>query len=114
MTSPFTEWYPYWVNLMIGSNLNVQDPIYESTSSNFQTVSALAWRHGNQHKILLVSKTDATVSVSLNGLNLDENQEITALRIDHDTAGIETEVIGYSENPTIIVDGYSVILLSLT
>ena len=61
-------WYPYFVQKMIGENINVGDSIVESSSSN-QNVRVLSWIHEDSLRILLISKTEENFALRFTGVD---------------------------------------------
>lgn len=105
-TPPYTEWYPYLVNNLIGNNLSVGDPMFEAVSNDTSAVSALAWKQGDRHKLLLICKVDQEVSINITGLPTG-NARI--YRIDSSGMNIQSEV---TENRQFTINGYTVLLIS--
>jgi len=63
----FKPWYPYFVQRMISNNLDVGDPIVESTSSS-NDIRSLAWIHHETLNLLLICRTNESQTVNLVGL----------------------------------------------
>jgi len=116
MYSPFERWYPYYVNYLYGNNLAEGDPIYESTSSNFEALSSLAWKHGNNYKILLVSKTTSHTTVSINGFTANNvTMQLIESTTDPDeiVGSIKTQTISPTSPIQLSFNGYCVALLTV-
>lgn len=60
-------WYPYYVHLMLGSNLAPGDPLLHVKSSS-DNVRALAWIHHGSVMIFLICKVDEPRTVNLQGV----------------------------------------------
>jgi hypothetical protein len=105
---PHTMWYPYLVNILLGNNMNFGDPIFAVMSNDTDTVSALAWKDGNQSRLLLICKTDEQVNVDIIGL---PPAKARADRIDNDDICISSEaiVLGLDD---MKMNGYTVLLVS--
>lgn len=115
MTEPHQEWYPYLVNSLLGQNLEVNDIIYDSTSSNQSSLSVLSWKNNGKIKILLNHKLKENTTVVKINLNLCLDNEIEAkmYKINDLKTIIQEDNIMLSNNSTIELKGYSIVLLSL-
>ena len=105
-TPHYTEWYPYLVNKLIGNNLSVGDPIFEVVSNYTEAVSALAWKQGNQYKLLFICKVDQEVIIKITGLAAGEAR---IYRIDNSSMGTQSKV---TEARQVTINGYTVLLIS--
>lgn len=107
LNHPYTEWYPYLVNHLIGSNLGLTDPLFMAVSNDTEIISVLAWEHENRYKLLLICKTDERVTVEIAGLPVNG---VETYRIDSLNMCILSEVtFGHQ----IIMSGYTVLLVSM-
>ncbi|EMR74263.1 hypothetical protein MCGE09_00423 [Thaumarchaeota archaeon SCGC AB-539-E09] len=110
-TPPYTEWYPYLVNNLIGNNLCVGDEIFESisneTDSIYEAVSALAWKQKGEYKLLLISKVNQQVTININGFPAGEAR---VNRIETSKGDIQSEITKRREFTT---NGYTVLLISI-
>lgn len=112
---PYTLWHPYHVNYLIGNNLNVGDPICESSSDDFGKISTLAWKHGNEYKLLIIGKAPELVRVTVS-LPVAVGSDIKIQRIisiTGYTSALQEETFSYTEPLIISLDGYSVTLLTI-
>ena len=110
---PFTVWHPYYVNYLIGNNLNRGDNICESFSDNQTKVTTLAWKSETQKYLLLIGKTPKVLNVNI---KLIENVSETIIlkkitNISEFEGKIEMEKILYMSPLIITLDGYTVVLL---
>lgn len=101
-------WYPYYVQQMIGSNLGLGDPLFETTSSS-NDIRALAWQNGPALNLLLISKANDTQIIRLTGISgplhyvkIDNTIPYTSPRTQEGTVN--------AEDP-LTFNGYTVILL---
>jgi len=113
-TFPHDEWYPFWLNYLIGNNLEVNDPIFHSSSTDSEKTSVVAWKRNNQFKVLITCKVNSTVIARLRMMNISINPKtsVVIMRIDSNSPNLQSETITYKENLNIVMNGYSVILLS--
>jgi len=105
-TSPYTEWYPYSLNNLIGNNLKTGDPLFQAISNDTDTVSALAWKRRTQLRLLLISKVEEEVIINITGL---PEGEVRIYRIGSSSTFIQSET---SETRQVTLDGYTVLLIS--
>jgi len=114
-TSPYTEWYPYWTNYLIGNHLIAGDRIYPSSTSNFTCVSVLAWVNGNHYEVLLIGKTKskALLNISIQISEITNGTETLIYKIDENQDGIQFTRNTYVNPLSIILDGYSVVLVTI-
>ncbi len=115
-TPPFKPWYPYWVNVLFGNNLSVGSTIYNSTSSNSTSVSSLAWRGNETYYLLLIGKTNTTISVNLkiSGLPLSGNLALQRLELNRNAASLQQSNEVYQPNRVLTMNGYSITLLAIS
>ena len=106
-----SPWYPYYVHQIIGSNLAVGDPLIESTSAS-NNLRVLAWTHQNYLNVLVISKIDTPLSISLNGVEGTLNY----LKIDNSISYENPSIQQGTTNPQTIMtlNGYTVMLLRNT
>jgi hypothetical protein len=105
-------YYPYYVQKWLGTNLAIGDIIVECyvNSSDFRV---LAWIHNDFLNVLLISKTKATYTVLVTGID----GQITYQKIEDPTntsylnPQIQEGVI--STATPIIINGYAVALLQI-
>ena len=104
-------WYPYYVQKMIGNNMDVGDLIVESNSSS-NDIRVLSWLNGGKLKILLICKADRPYMIYFNGIS----GKLNIMKIDN-TISWENPSFQFDEiDPTkpITINGYTVALLSLS
>lgn len=109
-----TLWHPYYVNYLIGNNLNVGDSICRASSDNFKKVSVLAWKNDSQKNILLIGKTPELVNVTIY-LILEEGNSIMIQKVSSISEYeniLEKEFIQFKQPIRITLNGFSVILIS--
>lgn len=131
---PYIEFYPLKLHRMLSNNFSVGDTLYQCTSSDPTAVSCLAWRHGNDLKLLLIGKQDVdsrvynTDDIYVNppppepynvklDLGISEGASITVQRIERTgiiEGSIQTVTIKYTEPLAITLNGYTILLLSIT
>jgi len=112
---PHTPWHPYYLNSLIGNNLDVGDPICQTLSDEHR-VSTLAWRHETDCKLLLINKIADQIDVTLN-LSIAQGTSIKMqqiVKVSEYEGNIVEKSVPYTEPLRIDVDGYSVILLTFT
>jgi len=104
-------WYPYYVQSMLGQALHSGDAIVESNSSS-DDVRVLSWIHDNTTNILLICKVDQTRAVDIVG----QFNQFNATWVDNTVSWLTPETQSNSINPrhSIIVNGYTVLLLQST
>ena len=109
----YDTWYPYLVHHLLGNSLDVGDVIFESSSSQFDVVSTLAWEHDGQRKVLLIGKTDTVVSANLD-LPISPGSTVTVHRIEGEgrIGTTQEATVAYAAPLAITLNGYSVTLLS--
>lgn len=104
-------WYPYHVQRILGSNLEVGDTLVESISSSSET-RVLSWLHDGKLKILLICKVDQSRAVYLRGVV----GNLSVMRVDStvpwETPGLQVDEMDATE--PMICHGYTVALLSLS
>jgi len=101
-------WFPYYVNKMIGTNIDVGDQvIYTSSSSpNLRTVG---WINNGNVNILVISKSQETRTLRIQGIEGEiEYQKIDG-SISWQNPYVKTGTIG--DEKSLTINGYSVILL---
>jgi hypothetical protein len=59
--------YPYYFMRMLGQNLSVGDLVVY-TENDSPDIQSMAWRHGNELKIMIISKTHVPQSILLGGV----------------------------------------------
>jgi hypothetical protein len=104
-------WYPYYVQKMIGNNMDVGDIIVESNSSS-NDMRVLSWLHSGELKILLICKADQPYMIYFNGIS----GKLNIMKID-DTISWENPSVQLDEIDAakpIMINGYTVALLSLS
>jgi hypothetical protein len=104
-------WYPYYVQKIIGRNLNVGDKLVAVNSSSTD-IKTLAWVSIDTLNILVVSTVGTHQAVFLNGVK----GELSFFKIDDtiswETPSLQTGVIDSAE--PLVVNGYTVILLQIS
>jgi hypothetical protein len=116
-TRPYNGWYPYWISYLLGNNLKLGDIIYESSSSNLTVISALSWQHDNHLNVLLNHKVKdrlTTAQIRVSGLVANPGRKTNFHVIDGSKCEIRSESTIWSEASTITLDGYCVVLLSVS
>jgi hypothetical protein len=105
--TPPTRWIPYYVYLMFGKNLFVDDQIVETSTSD-TSLRVVAWTHGNILNILLINKSHTNKQVAISGIsgNLDYTKLDESTNADNPVP--QTGVYSSSNIP---LNGYTVILL---
>lgn len=101
-------WYPYFVNKMIGSNLDKGDMIVEA-KSNSSDVRAVAWIHDGKLRVMLICKVDQPRVVYLRGLTGQLSYEKIDNTIPWTSPALQTGTVDASNALTI--NGYTVMLL---
>jgi hypothetical protein len=101
-------WYPYYVNQFLGNNLGVGDIIKETASSSDE-IRVIAWNHGNQLNILVISKVNEKRTVYLSGIEGNLNFFMIDGTIPWDNPSVQSGTI--SATQPIITNGYAVMLL---
>jgi len=101
-------WYPYYVQHMIGNNLAPGDPLVDAGAPS-ESVRSVAWIHGQDLNILLISKSPNQINVRLSGVKTQLNLRMIDSSVPWQTPEIRTGVI----DPTSGIDchGYTVALL---
>jgi len=101
-------WYPYYLQKLIGTNLFMGDLIIESETSSSE-VRSLAWFHGGTLNILLISKTNETRIINLQGVV----GQLKFSKIDNNVSYLSPSIQIGQVNATdaLITNGYTVILL---
>jgi hypothetical protein len=101
-------WYPYYVHQMVGTNLEIGDPIVSSSSSRSE-ISPLAWIHGDKLNILLINEVTYERAIRLYGISGQLNYFKIDNAISWRSPRVQTGVISASN--TITFNGYTVMLL---
>jgi hypothetical protein len=101
-------WYPYFVNKMIGSNLDKGDTVVKA-SSNSSDVRAVAWINDGKLKVMLICKVDQQRVVYLRGLTGQLTYEKIDNTIPWTSPALQTGTVDASGALTI--NGYTVMLL---
>jgi len=101
-------WYPYYLQKMIGNNLDVGDQLVQVTSSSTD-VRPLAWIHNGKLTVLLIHKSQAQKTVSLSGLQGQLSMQKIDSTISYLNPSVQTGVIG--SNDLLLMEGYTVVLL---
>jgi len=101
-------WYPYYVQLTIGSRLDVGDSIVESDSSSNE-VRVLSWVHRGKLNILLICKVDQPRSIYLHGISSQLSMTKIDNTISWETPSLQTGVVNTAD--PLIVNGYTVMVL---
>jgi hypothetical protein len=112
-TSPYTEFYPYWTNYLLGTRFRVGDKICCSSTTNSSVISTLAWIADSSYNFLLIGKTKNKILVDVHMKNLDAPMGATSLicTLDRNKNGIEAVNKEYSDPLTLVLDGYSLTLV---
>ncbi len=116
MTLPNEEWYPFFVNQLIGNHLAPGDVIYGGSSSNSSKISTLSWRHNDEFKVLLAHKLKdrlTKVEFSFSGLEFDPDAEVAIHRINGSREGLSHETTLWSLTDTLALEDYSILLLTI-
>jgi hypothetical protein len=107
-TDNYQPWYPYYVQHWIGNNLQVGDQLVDvDVTSN--DIRALAWIHDDTVNLLLVSKTEATQILDIQGLPRDFTITWIDDSIPFTEAAVQTDIIDDGEQITL--NGYTVALI---
>ena len=104
-------WYPYYVNYMIGNNLEIDDLTIESISSS-EEIRTLAWIHGQKLNILLICKVDQPRTISLHGVTGQGNITKIDSTISWQQPSMQSGIVNFDE--PLVVNGYTVSLLQKT
>jgi len=104
-------WYPYYVQKMISPNLRVGDEICESASSS-QDVRVLSWKHEGKLNILVISKSNQTSIMHLQGVSGTFNVQKIDNSIPFDNPSIQYEI--FSQSGVFPLEGYTVAVLQKT
>jgi len=101
-------WYPYYVQWMLGNNMQVGDPIvYSNSSSN--DLRSLAWIHNKTMNVLLIYKIEQESKITLQGLQGAVNFQRIDETISWRTPDLQTGII--DSKATLSMSGYTVALL---
>lgn len=103
-------WYPYYVQNIIGQNLEVGDPIYNATTDSTD-LRTLAWRNQGITNILLINKSTKNLDVHLQGISGAMNLSKIDSTIDWTTPRVQTGSVDSSQPVTL--NGYTVALLQM-
>lgn len=115
MTPPHTEWYPYYVNYLLGNHLHEGDKLYSCSSSNSTVISALAWSHNETYYVLLIGKIDERVRINVDLENVTvANDFISIFKISGDNSKLETIEGSFANSFNVIESGYFVMLLKFS
>jgi hypothetical protein len=101
-------WYPYYVQYMLGNNLNVGDKLLESSSSS-SDLRVLTWLHNGKLTFLLICTTNQPLEVLLNGATGYANMQKIDNTTSWQTPSLQTSEIDLTE--PITMNGYTVALL---
>lgn len=104
-------WYPYYVQHMVGSNLELGDLLVETTSSSDE-VRSLAWVHNMTLNVLLISKVDCPRIIHLRGIEGDLSMIKIDNNISWEAPKVQTYIIRSTE--PMLMYGYTVALLQIT
>ena len=107
-TDNYNPWYPYYVQQWIGTNLHVGDQLVEVESTS-EDIRALAWIHDETVNILLISKTESTQILELQGVSRDLTIYWIDDTIPFTEAAVQTDTIEDGEQITL--NGYTVALI---
>ena len=103
-------WYPYFVNELVGANLDVGDNIVQSTCSSNE-LRSLSWMHNGSLKILIISRSTQTYDIMLNGVSGQASISLIDNTISWETPSVQTGTISLPNQ--IHINGYSVMLIEL-
>jgi hypothetical protein len=103
-------WYPYFVNKMIGTNLNTNSRLITSTSSS-DNVASLAWINGTKLNVLIISKTSSSLTFHLNGANGQINISWIDNTVSYATPYMQTS--SFASTESFSMRGYTIALLQL-
>jgi hypothetical protein len=103
-------WYSYYVQNMIGHNLNVGNSLI-STTTDSTDLRSLAWINQGLMNILLINKSTNTVTVLLQGVGGQINLSKIDGTLDWTTPSVQTGSINSTQPLTLV--GYTVALLQL-
>jgi hypothetical protein len=101
-------WYSYFAQKLIGSNLEINDPILE-TSSDSNDVRVISWKNGLTVNVLIICKTEESRLIVLEGISGEVDCSWIDNSIPFTEASIQNDVIDIDEN--LQVNGYTVMLL---
>ena len=97
-TSPFTEWYSYLVNYLVGNYLEAGDEFYEASSDKPDFVSVMAWRAKNNYlRVILLCKNPNATAVNIKVMP----QDFVTYKIDKTNNNI---VISNNRNQSFWMD----------
>jgi hypothetical protein len=114
-TPPYAEWFPYFTNLLLGSELRRNDVLCNSSTSDFSALSSLAWTTRTHHCILLIGKTACKASVTINFAqgSVSDQTSVQVLRINGNSCGIACQNC-FSASPLLIeIDGFSIVMVKM-
>lgn len=114
-TSPYEEWYPYFTNYLLGNELSQGYRIYNSSTSDFNKVTQLAWTTKTHYNILLIGKTTANILTHIEIENPTLSNQTTAsiFKIDGNYKGIQSTYLSLANNFPVSLNGYSVVLIKI-
>lgn len=101
-------WYPYYVNWMIGNNLEVGDSVLETICSS-ENVRTLAWRRGRTLNIFVINKSHDVETVNFNGVQGKFRYFKIDETISYTSPEIQEGITDVSEG--VVLNGYTVMLL---
>lgn len=101
-TNTNTPYIAYYVWKMIGENLEVNDPIVQSSTSN-ANLRVLAWKHAGNLNILLINKSNTNIPVLISGIS--GNFTYSYIDASHPTPATATTT------GNVTLNGYTVMLL---
>jgi len=103
-------WYPYYVQWMIGTALNLGDSIAESTSSSDE-IRVLSWVDEGKLNTLLICRVDQPRIIYLYGISSQLNITKIDTTISWETPSLQTSIVDSSD--PLVVNGYTVMLLQV-
>ena len=114
-TPPYNEWYPYFANVLLGSQLSRGDNICDSTTSDSTKLSSLAWTTSTYNYLLLVGKTTSKIAVTINISNpeIANGALASVLGIDHNTLGVVCSSCLCGNVFSLEVDGFAIVLVKI-
>lgn len=104
----FKPWYAYYLQHLIGNNLNLGDLIVESTTSS-EDIRSLAWIHQGTLNLLLISKANASRKIRQEGVAGPSYFYKIDNTIPWENPAIQEGIVNTTD--VVHLKGYTVILL---
>ncbi|MEM2507406.1 MAG: hypothetical protein QXF61_10235 [Nitrososphaeria archaeon] len=103
-------WYPYYVHLIIGSNLAIGDKLIEVKSSS-EDVKSIAWIRDKKLNIILICKVDENRTVTFQGISGQAQVLWIDNQITYETPKTQNKEHNLAD--PLILRGYTVALLQM-